>query len=136
MAQGDNNKKSFWFTPLNSQQTYLLFGIISIPNTFIIIYLQYISLYIQDPFLAHLIPLPSYAPPSFYGYFMPFVVVMLLMTSLPLIIYFRKSGRALTSIIMIIGGFSTFFYYHYDVLGFIFYTAYGIIVIYKEKSIR
>ena len=136
MTQEDKNKKSIWFTPLNKQQTYLLFAIISIPTTFIIIYLQYFSLYIQNPLLASLIPLSSYTPPSFYGYFMPFAVVMLLMMALPIIIYFRKSGRTLTNIIMIIAGFSTFFYYHYNVLGFVFYTGYGVIVIFKEKSNR
>ena len=109
VTQEDKNKKSIWFTPLNQQQTYLLFAIISMPISFIIIYLQYFSLYVQNPFLAHLIPLSSYTPPSFYGYFMPFAVVMLLMMALPIIIYFKKSGRILTSIIVIIGGFSTFF---------------------------
>ena len=118
---------------MDKQQTYLLFAIISVPSTVIIIYLQYLSLYIQDPLLAHLIQIYPYTPPSFYGYFLPFIVVMLLMMSLPIIIYFRKKGRILTSIIMIIGAFSTFFFYHYNLLGFLFYTAYGVLVLYKEK---
>ena len=129
----DNNKKSIWFTPLNKQQTYLLLAIISVPFTIIIIYLQYLSLYIQDPLLARLIQIYPYTPPSFYGYFLPFIGVMLVMMSLPIIIYLRKKGRILTSIIMIIGAFSTFFFYHYNVLGFLFYTAYGALVLYKEK---
>ena len=119
---------------MDKQQTYLLFAIISVPSTVIIIYLQYLSLYIQDPLLAHLIQIYPYTPPSFYGYFLPFIVVMLLMMSLPIIIYFRKKGRILTSIIMIIGAFSTFFFYHYNLLGFLFYTAYGVLVLYKEKQ--
>ena len=118
---------------MNKQQTYLLFSIISVPSTVIIIYLQYLSLYIQDPLLARLIQIYPYTPPSFYGYFLPFIVVMLLMMSLPIIIYLRKKRRILTSIIMIIGAFSTFFFYHYNVLGFLFYTAYGVLVLYKEK---
>jgi hypothetical protein len=93
-----------------------------------------LSLYIQDPLLARLIQIYPYTPPSFYGYFLPFIVVMLLMMSLPIIIYFRKKGRILTSIIMIIGAFSTFFFYHYNLLGFLFYTAYGVLVLYKEKQ--
>jgi hypothetical protein len=130
----DYKKKSIWFTPLNKQQTYLLFAIISIPSTIIIIYLQYLSLYIQNPIFARLIQIYPYTPPSFYGYFLPFIVVMLLMMSLPMIIYLRKKGRILTSIIMIIGAFSTFFFYHQNVLGFLFYTAYGVLVLYKEKT--
>ena len=118
---------------MDKQQTYLLFAIISVPSTVITIHRQYLSPYIQDPLLARLIQIYPYTPPSFYGYFLPFVVVMLLMMSLPIIIYLRKKGRILTSIIMIIGAFSTFFFYHYNVLGFLFYTAYGVLVLYKEK---
>lgn len=132
----DYKKKSIWFTPSNKQQTYLLFSIISVPSTIIIIYLQYLSLYIQNPIFARLIQIYPYTPPSFYGYFLPFIVVMLLMMSLPMIIYLRKKGRILTSIIMIIGAFSTFFFYHQNVLGFSSILLMGCLSYTKKKQIR